>query len=301
MRNTPSFPSEGNAETEKSYRSRVVLSIFRHGEKEKTPPPGKTGDEEVLLTPAGRKGAIEKGDIFRLPEEGMAQAVAIGSPRKRAQETAAFVMAGEEETVTGEETLEELKKKLDGGKTYGSKTGTSERLNFDMGSGTYEEQMMKAFKSGKFIEWLAKESDSFAESVNELKGSTYSRSAGNVAELVKNYLRAGKRFDELVKTKKYADTMQRFLGTHQSVGECFLAKVIEKTAGLEEREKFLQLIGTGFGFVEGFQIEIDTPKQGNEPKIKLFFRRRGKDEKDVYEFHTEITPELLDEIIEEGK
>ncbi len=293
---------ENRAEAEKAYRSRIVLSVFRHGEKEKLPPAGKTGDDEVLLTPAGRKGAIKSGEMFRLPEEGMAQAVAIGSPRKRAQETAAFVMAGEEEMITGDESIDKLKEKIDRGLKMGSKIGASEQLNFSGGSGEFEKEIMGAFKAGKLIDWLVEESDAAAEKYHDKNGSTYSREARDIAELIQRYVRASRRFDDLVQTKKYADTMQRFLGTHQSVGESFLAKVIEKTKGVKERDAFLKAMGsTGFGFVEGFQIEIATPSKGEDRQITLTYRRPAKDGKDGYEFQSQLSKELLEEIVKEGE
>jgi len=292
---------EATSEKEKPYSSRIVVSLFRHGEKEKLPPPGKEGDIEVRLTPGGRKGAMETGDVFRLPEKGMAQAVAKGSLRKRAQETAAFVMAGEQETITGDETLEEMKEKLDRGRKYGSKIGSDPRLDFDGGADDYRKPMEASYVEGRLMDWLVNKSDELAIATHETVGSTYSRMARNIAEILERYLKSAKRFDQLVREKKYADTMQRFLGSHMSVTECFLAKAIEKTKGAKERDKFIaNLKKGGFGFVEGYQAEI-TSRTGAEPRMELHYQKKNDKGDVVFEFHQAIGKEVLDEIIKEGE
>ena len=59
------------------------------------------------------------------------QAVAFGSPRKRAQQTSAYAMAGKSlDTITGSESLEELKEKIDKDLKVGSKIGSDPRLDF---------------------------------------------------------------------------------------------------------------------------------------------------------------------------
>jgi len=290
-------------EREKEYTSRIVLSFLRHGEKEKAPPPGEeaAGDTAVRLTPAGRKGALKAGAAFRLPEESMAQAVAKGSPRLRAQETAGLVMAGAKKAITGDESLEELREKIDGDRKYGSKIGTDPRLDFSAGSGEFGKQMMAAFKAGRLMEWLVNESDDVARKTHEKEGSSYSRSARNVAEIVDGYYRAAKRFDQLVTDKDYEDTMQRFMGSHQSVTECFLAKAIEMVDGKGERDAFIEAINkAGFGFVEGFQMEIKT-FQGGDRRMLIHFQKKDADGKILYEFTGGFGPEQIKEIINEGK
>lgn len=290
---------EKSQEKEKEYTSRIVLSLFRHGEKEKNPPEGKTGDAEVRLTPAGRKGALAKGNLFRLPEEGIGQALAKGSPRKRAQETAAFVMAGKEETITGDETLEEMKEKLDKGRAYGSKIGTDPRLDFSMGEGEFTTGLMAAAKAGNLLEWMVNESDDLAKKTHEAKGTTYSRAARDVAEIVAKYYRASNRFDELVGDKGYADTMQRFLGSHQTVTECFLAKIVERSRDKAKRDKLVAAMKNGFDFVDGYQVEIQN--NDGERKMYIRFQKQDKDGKILLSFDDEILPEDLAWIIQEGE
>ena len=61
------------------------------------------------------------------------QSMAFGSPRKRTQETASLIMSGKLEEITGTETLEELKEKLDKDLPLksGSKIRVDGRLNFE--------------------------------------------------------------------------------------------------------------------------------------------------------------------------
>lgn len=297
----PGSSIESQVEQEPEFRSRIALSFFRHGEKEKFPPPGLSGDAEVLLTPSGRKGAIERGEAFR-SERGIVQAVAKGSPRKRTQETAAFVMAGSEEMITGQESLDELKAKIDEGRKLGSKIGTDRRLDFDTGSGSFEKAFLEAFKAGRLMPWLIHESDALALEVGETAGSTYSREAGNVAAIIVKYARVAPRFDQLSHDplKKYQTVMERFLGTHQSVCESFLAKVIEKTRGPKERDEFIGAIGgTGFDFVEGFHADIDTLKEGEAPRIRVAFEKKSADGKVQYRFEEIVDMKILEEMIAE--
>lgn len=82
----PERPSEENKESKETITSKIVLQFFRHAEKELVE--GKT-DEEIELTDTGRKQAIEKSE-----DNNISQSVAFGSPRKRTQQTAGFVMGG---------------------------------------------------------------------------------------------------------------------------------------------------------------------------------------------------------------
>ena len=151
------------------------------------------------------------------------------------------------------------------------------------------------------MQWMVEESDALAKKNLDKHGSTYIRMARNVAEIIQNYARSAKRFDQLVGEKKALDTMQRFLGTHQSVGESFLARLVEKTCGREERDQFLKAVGgAGFDFVEGFQVEIRTSAGSAEPKIVLHYKKTDKDGKLLYLINQTIEQELLKEMIDEG-
>lgn len=290
-------------EVEKPYSSRIVLSLFRHSKKESEPPAGESGDENIRLTEEGRALAALAGVAYRPTDDaGLRQSVALGSPRKRAQETAGLVMAGAEPEISGDETLEELKQKLSVGGPKApkiGKLGTDRRLNYDEGSGKYLEDLNAGYEAGQEMRWIVDRSDQVAKEAPEDGGTSYLRMAGNIAETVERYRRSAGRFDELVQAGGYDDTMRRFLGTHLLVGESFLARLLEKARGPEERDRFIKTIGNGFNFVEGFQIEIDTPTVGGEPVVNLHYQGAPRPDVEPYEVELSLTKELLQEMVAE--
>src|SRR3989338_3137579 len=92
-----------NREAKEIITSKIDLRFFRHAEKESDK---SKSDEEIELTETGRKQAIEKSG-----DSDISQSVAFGSPRKRTQQTAGFVMGGSLDEITGNESLDELKKR----------------------------------------------------------------------------------------------------------------------------------------------------------------------------------------------
>ena len=153
--------------------SKIILHFMRHSDKEKN---ADKSDAEQALTPKGRKMAKEKALKTNLK-----QAVAFGSPRQRTQETAGLVMAGSEDEITGNETFEELKDKLDAGLKVGKKIGADERLNFGEDASTeYYKVMLDHFKKGNLLDFLVNESDELAKKYDDKKTFTYSRSAKEI-------------------------------------------------------------------------------------------------------------------------
>ncbi len=105
--------------------AKIELHFFRHSIKESnnvTLP----NDDMVKLSQAGKDLAIEKS----FDDVNLSQSVAFGSPRIRTQESALYMMTGNEDNITGTETLEELKEKINSDLKVGSKIGVDERLNF---------------------------------------------------------------------------------------------------------------------------------------------------------------------------
>lgn len=278
-----------------TIKPRIKLHIFRHNDKENDKT--KT-DHEIRLSPAGRKNAKSLAS----PSTILEQAMAFGSPRKRTQETAGLMMAGARPEITGEETHEELLGILNTGRAYGSKVAADERLNFEMPeSGPYFEDSMAAYKSGNLLRWVIEESDAkYKEYGVEGKILSYSIQARQIAQIIQKYLGILPRWKELVQDqdKNYSDTLERFMGTHQTVSESFLAKVIELTRGVEERELFLQAVGNaGFGFSEGYDIDIEDNNGSKE--IRISYKKPANGDKPEYVFESVITPEILEKIIAE--
>ena len=288
------FEKTKSFEKEKEYTSKIELHFFRHGERE---PIKEKPNIEIALSQKGREQAIAKSKKTEL-----SQVVAFGTPRIRAQETAGFVMAGKELALTGEETLKELKKKIDEGLKIGTKLGIEKKLDFPEDPTTeYYKAVLEVFmKEGNWLEFLINKSDELAKKYHDKKSFTYSRLAKQIAEIIQKYLKIAPRWNELVqdKSKNYKDTLERFMGTHATICESFLAKIIEKTKGKEEQNKFVQILKGGiFDYVEGFDLEISNTAEG--PKIHIYYKKEKDGQKFVFDEY--INPKLLDEIIKEGK
>lgn len=278
------------------FRTRVVLDFFRHDEKDQNKTEPKKTDEEVELTDAGRYSAKGQANLDKIDF-----AIATATDRTRAQQTAGYHMAGNIEGITGDESLDDLKNKIDGKREYGSKMRIDNRLNFKLVSGSsFEEEAMKNFKDGRYLKFLVENSDSLAEQLGDAESSTYSRQASNVAEIVSKYVEVAKNFDKLyqstVEEERATNELQRFFGSHQGVTESFLAKVIEKVKGIHERDRFVKILGNqGFDFSEGFQIEVLHTDGSDDPKINICFKKEKGGE--VFEFNEEVSLEDVKELI----
>ena len=277
----------------KDYTSKIELIFMRHDEKPKA---NTESDEEVRLTPAGRMHAKEKSE-----QDDIGQSMAFGSPRKRTLETSGLVMSGKLEEITGTESLEELKEKLDKDLLLksGSKIRVDDRLNFEADfTSNYGKKALEAAKSGNYLKFLVEDSDRLAKEDDNNKSSTYTTQAQAIASIIKKYIDIAPRFDKLAqdKDKKYGDTMKRFFGSHQGVIESFLAKLIEKTKGIEERDKFVKILNNqGFDYAEGFDIDIKNKELG-EPTVHISYKKE-KDGEIIFEFDEDLPKEIIDSLI----
>lgn len=282
-----------NRENKENITSEIDLRIFRHGEKE--PSVAGKPDEEIQLTEKGREQAVKKSEF---ENNDLSQSLAFGSPRKRAQQTAGFAMSGQLEKITGKENLEELKEKLNEELKVGSKIGVDERLDFNEGSAEFRKRMLVAYREGSFLKFLVEESNELAELLKDKEGDTYDRMAGKIAGVIEKYIAIAPHWNELVsdESREYKDTLKRFLGTHQGVGESFLMKLVEKTKGKTERDALISALNNqGFDFTEGFDVEIKNTA-GGEPEIRIAFKKE-KDGKTLFEYDEIVPKEVIDEFI----
>ncbi len=316
--------------TKEQIATEVRLQIFRHGIKAAK---GEgQGDKDIVLSEQGREGARAKAIAG-----GELNALAYGSPRVRSQETAAYVMSG-----SGLDSLDGIKKELmferdisrdknftiteDTFKTFtkGSskmenplqqtRVAVDERLDFNEDDKSeYGKKFYADFAAGKYLPFLFNESDAYAKEVGDTEGSTYSRFAGNVAEIIEKYYTASDAWNKIKnrpddgKSEEYIGaTLNRLLGTHAGVGECFLGKLIEKMKGPEEKEKFLHLfdvkngdkvVNNGFDYVEGFDVRIK--QEGTDKKIFISYKKDLPDNTQ-YVFEEEVPKKVIDELVEEG-
>jgi len=284
-------------ENKEKYTSKIDLHFFRHSIKESDEIGANT--QAIRLSSEGRKLAVEKSP----KDVNLSQAIAFGSPRVRAQETAGFVMAGSSGDITGDETLDELKAKLNENIKFGSKIGVDRRLDFnDDPKNPVGKVLYEAYARGEYTKAIIEDSDRVALETGDNTGSHYSYKAGQMAKIVKKYLKIAPRWNQLVtdKDKKYKPVLERYLGTHQGMCESFIAKVIEKTEGLESRSAFVSAVGSqGFDYVEGFDIDIET-KGAEEPSIKIKFTKDLADGS-VYSFERLVPLNLIEDIINEAE
>lgn len=68
--------------------------------------------------------------------------------------------------------------------------------------------------------------------------------------------------------------MERYLGTHAGISESFVAKILEKTKGIDERDAFVKNLGSSFKETEGMRIEIVN--KGKEQRFFLSYEINGK-------------------------
>lgn len=266
---------------------KIELHFFRHSIKESndvTLP----DDESVKLSQAGRDLAIEKS----FDDVNLSQAVAFGSPRVRTQESALYMMTGNEDDITGTESLEELKTKVNRDLRVGSKIGVDERLNFSDSNDTpVGKAMNDAYARGEYVKFMVEQSDELAKETNDESGANYSAKAAQIAQIIEKYVGIAPKWQKLVsdESKGYSDTMERYMGTHASVSEAFLAKVIEITEGVEARDKFISKYSNGFDYLEGFEANI-IQESDHEPMVEIRFKS-GDDE-----IHKKLSVEELERI-----
>jgi hypothetical protein len=250
-------------EPREQTKTKIILEFLRHGEKEKADKP----ENEIRLTEKGRAMATTRGQEIKPQPE---VAIAFGSPRKRAQETAGRVLLANTGQITDDTTLEEMTSLIGQELKIGKKIVGDERLDFQQNrKSQFGQQHLAAFKAGKVMEFMVNDSDRLANELQDPEAFSYSRIAANMAEIIQRYLRIGNSFEKIVEKNPgqydaYHNQLERYFGTHQTVGESFIAKLLEVTQGIQARDEYLKEVGgSGVAELQGFQVEIinDIDKQ----------------------------------------
>ena len=283
--------SEATTNPEQNEKAKVVLHIFRHSKGE---PKGEgIVDAQRQLKPEGRELAARQSMA-----QGGTYALAFGSPRIRAQQTAAIMMQPE---LGQEKDHAALLKKLNQGLEYGSRVGEDERLDFDDNFSTPYGKIWKSHFDKTYLTYVVNGSDADAVQLGDKDAITYSRMASNVASLVLKYTSVSKQWDKMTidEPEKYSSaTLERFMGSHGGVPESFLAKVIELTKGKSERDNFVAAVGECFRETEGIDVEIMSDEQN--PTITIRYTKEENGNK-VYEFNETVPLELIKKIYDSGK
>jgi hypothetical protein len=271
--------------------TKIILQFMRHGEKDPNKEEPKKTDEEIRLTEKGRLQAVEKGKTLNpQPEVSMGW----GSPKKRTQETAFHSMLANEEKIDPNASLEDMEKIITEEIKVGKKVKEDPRLSFNL-SGPEGQEMLAAFKKGEYLQYLVGQSDQRAVDLHDMTSSSYSRYAGNIAEIIDRYSDIGKNFNRVAsksdKYEEFGNQLERYLGSHQGVVEGFVAKVIEKTEGVEQRNEFISSLGGGFKETEGIKVEIAN--EGENQKIMINYAMNGENKT------VEVDKDLLHEIVKD--
>lgn len=251
---------------EEPRTSKISLHFMRHGKPESMAEGGT--DKERHLGTTGIAQALHKSKSI---DSNLEQSLAYGSPRIRSQETAGIVMAGDripEDVLPGG-----VKEFLNQDLKVGSKIGELEKLNFNEGSAEYSQKMNEAYGQGNYFDFIAQESDTLAEKLGDLEASSLSMQAGNIAEVIKKYIKASPRWNELVNDsdKNYTEDLERYLGSHQGVVESFLYKAVKDNDFKEKLILNAMKPNGGFDFTEGLTIEIVQDDVDKEPQVMLKF------------------------------
>ncbi len=286
---------ENKVESNEGFSTKIELHFFRHDDKGSAE--GKT-DQEVQISEKGRKNAASFAK-----DDSIEQSVAFGSSSVRTKETAILHMAGkmftEEELRDGNYILDKLIEKIGP-----NKIAIDERLDFSFGDNDkFKEEVRAALNSGMLLRFLVERSDELAKEIEDYNVNSYSKVAAGIAEIVKKYLAIAPRFEELIKedSEKYGRIMRRFMGTHQTTPECFLAKVIEKTDGIENRDAFVRALNNqGFNPSEGFECDVVTDSDG-KITIHIKFEKPRIEGGEGFVFDRDIDPSVIDEIISDFK
>lgn len=282
-------------ELEQEKISKVVLEFMRHGDKETN---SQKTNQELLLTKKGRQQAIKKGRRLNPQAE---VAIGWGSPRARTEETAMLVTLANE-NINPDATVEEIEATIDeeinkGGKKK-KKFIEDPRLDYNFsgpGIGTWLTDLYK--KSTPFMPIYIQESDQRALETNDTENDTYTRKAADIAEIVLRYAKVGNNFNSLVQeTDKYEknnNQLERYLGTHATVAESFLLKLLEKLNGVEARDELAKVLDHGFEETQGYRVEIVNA--GKEQEIIVHFKTKEGSQQ------ISTTVDLIEEIVKEGE
>jgi len=274
----------------------INLHFFRHDEK------GKLGenqwDYQVRLTEEGKQHSKQVWQEKWIDSE-----IAVGyhSPRERTKETLyhRLNLPG----VEVNQSLEEIDEKVSQHFQIGKKAQQNSRLNFYLGGEKksdlekeFNEEAYKHFNGGGYSFWVMEESDRWFKKLNDIRISSYSKVAGDFAEIVQKYFRILTNKVKNTDTgRKKADwtvtyELQRLFANHGEVGELFLMKIIEKDKWKKYLKDFIikYFPKWYFDYSEGFEIEIG---EYNLHEVKMIL----KYEKEEFK----ISPQMLKEMVEE--
>lgn len=289
-------PLEGpkSAEMKESPKAkyRVRLHIIRHGKKAGGNDVPPEVDLAMKLRPEGRLQAREKG--MDLQTKG---GVTSGSTRARSRETAMHMAHANSPEVTGDETYDELVAKI------GSEPWTNRGLDMPFSKDDPEFPMInQKANEGTLFKWFAEVDDEIAARKGDRSTSFYGTQVRSIGSIIDRFTRVAMKMadraeraqekDERVETER-----EQVMGTHGGVNESFLAELVRRSEGEEERKRFLETIPNGVGETQGSDIEIVATAGETDPLIRVRFTV-GK-EGNQYHYDRFVTLQTVQNIIKD--
>jgi broad specificity phosphatase PhoE len=264
-------------EKEGEVETSLELYLFRHGKK-----------DGAVLSTEGKREAREMGAELGSDKS---MAVAGGSPMDRTLESSLRVMMPNE--FEDLDSFSDIESKMDEELKVGKKFYRDDRLGFNI-DGPIADDALKAFGKGDYIKWLYNESDKQAVNRKDPVSTTYLRQAGNIAEILKKYIKVSDNFNRLAEEKEEyqaedKNKLERYLGTHQGVVECFVLDVLKRQESDVVAEALADKMGNGWSELEGVSIKIKN--KGQEKSVVMSYPTP-----DCLK-EIEINPKIIDEII----
>ena len=289
------------AQDQRMVTPSIRLEFFRHDER--ATKPGES-DNKSRLTTEGRKNATAAGKVKSPHPE---VAIAYGSPREKSTETALRQMLSSRGEVDENVDLEGIRALISEHLPVGKKNLVDERLNF-LWEGEFKKIATEHYRDKKdYLVFAVEESDGVVKEHKDMKSTSYTRQAAGIAELVKKYIEILPRWERLAqdnpdKFREFNNELQRFLGSHGTVTECFLLKVIEKNEGMDGVRKFIDELPdkNGLGYSEGFTVNIKRGQETREIEVIVGYKDKSwsVDLEDIGQIIKD--KELLDKSISEA-
>ncbi|MDO8513003.1 MAG: hypothetical protein Q7S37_00670 [bacterium] len=182
---------------------------------------------------------------------------------------------------------------------------SDDRLDFQADAGPVAKKENEVFAAGNLMPWFVNESDQMALDEHDKDAMSYSMLAANVADILLGYTETSSELNRFVKSnpEQYSSiskdgsyNFRRIFGTHASVGESFMLKVVGMTKGAEARDELCEKVKAGFKEAEGFKFTITD--DGKEKIIKMTLPERL-----AFEDGSEIivTEDILKDIIKQSE
>jgi hypothetical protein len=259
----------------------LILRIIRHGEK--AGGNWNPDDEDYLipLTEEGRENA-HKRHIAGAPK----QALAFGSGRVRANETAARALVGENPEIENTPEYTELEKEINKDVPLGSKIRNDERL--DMAFVKQDEVHERLEERGNEVGYLKALDEDYVSAENS-RETVYGKQVENLSDILLEHVQKATNWKRLVEKKpgEYENTLVRYLGTHGGVLDAFVAEVLASLHGKDARADFIERFPNCIPYAASCDIEI-VPSD-NDVAIRLIMRIEGEKESEDFELN-EIVP-----------